>query len=739
MIKFNLFNNFNTKKKIALIALLILALLVILGKNYISEVVKSPSIRIHLINIAKVAIPLKNLILMRNVDDKIVLLKSSGSCVFCDLTQGNFIGNDLQGVDLRYAILIGADLNNTNLSGADLSNTNLSGVDLSNTDLTGTILVNASLAGSNLSGADLSYANLSGTDLYKANIQKANLRGANLDGVDLSHKDLTGTILVNASLAGSNLSGADLYKANIQKANLRGANLDGVDLSHKDLTGTILSGVDLSHKDLTGTNLSGVNLRNHVLTGTILVNANFVGADLYRVDLSHKDLTGTILTQSNLAGANLSGVDLSHKDLTGTILSGVDLSNTDLTGTILVNANLAGANLDGVDLSHKDLTRAILYRVDLSHKDLTGTILTQSNLTRANLSGVDLSHKDLTGTIIKDAKKIEISLKNPSNSNWPALNDKQNLNVTRYDLSSDVHYLATKEGFLFESKNNESRLVLDLNTDAQFPFSVKGNGGLFGIASKNKLVYVSYSSEDINGSYSLVVDEHSMNFTKARNIIKIGGFPQIHFGGNLLFDSLGKLYLSVGDGNDVSQPSAPQNLNDYRGKILRLDVSKLKLEPETIAYGIRNPWGVTIDSKDRMFILPCGDVNVEAVYLLNDLYSGIPANLGWPVFEGSLRVRQDPLMFDDVLAPIFEYTKRPGCLTAGVYLNDIESLLVADYFGTIRLLNQKENGEWYLLHEDKQEKGVIWSFGLDKKTKKIFVAPNHLELEILVDQVKLNR
>ena len=77
---------FTTKKKIALIALLILALLFILGKSYISEVVKSPSIRIHLINIAKVAIPLKNLILMRNIDDKIALLKSSGSCVFCDLT-----------------------------------------------------------------------------------------------------------------------------------------------------------------------------------------------------------------------------------------------------------------------------------------------------------------------------------------------------------------------------------------------------------------------------------------------------------------------------------------------------------------------------------------------------------------------------------------------------------------------------------------------------------------------------
>ena len=562
------FMNYFNKKIIALIALLIFALLLILGKNYIikeaKEIVKVPFIRIQLINVAKIAIPIKNLILMRNIDDKIVLLKSSGSCIFCDLSQGNYKGSDLKGVDLRYANLSKANLNNSNLSGTNLRHTNLSGADL--------------------------------------------------------------------------------------------------------------SGVDLSNKDLTGSNLSGV-------------------------DLSNKDLTGTILTFADLSGANLDGVDLSNKNLTGTILSGVDLSG-----------------------------------VDLRNVDLTGSILT----------GVDLSNKNLTGTILKDAKKIEIIIKNPSNLNWPAINEIQNLNVTRYDLSGDVQYVATKGGFLFESKNNESRLVLDLNTDAQFPFGGGGSErGLLGIASQNNLVYVSYTSQDINGSYSLVVDEYSMNFIKVRNIIKIEGFKQRAFGGSLSFDSLGKLYLSVGDGGEselrVSDLILAQNLNSLKGKILRLDVSKLKLDPEIIAYGIRNPYGVTIDSKDRMFILQCGRSAIEAVYFLNDLYTGIPVNFGWPVFEGSIRMRNDPLMFEDVSAPIFETNKRPGCLTAGVYLDDIELFLFGDFFGTIRLLKQKEDGEWYLLHEDKREKDFIWGFGLDKKTKKIFIAPNNLELEILVDQVKLNQ
>ena len=596
MSQFKLFNNYN-KKKIALIALIILALLFILGKNYISELVKVPSIRIHLINIAKVAIPLKNLILMRSVDDKIALLKTSGSCVFCDLTQGNFSGKDLKGVDLRYAILTGANLNNVNLSKANLNNVNLSNLNLSN-------------------------ANLSHVNLSNFNLSNTNLSHANLNGVTL------------------------------HKINLSGVNLDGVDLS---------------------------------------------GIYLYGADLRNTVLTGTILTYANLAESNLDGVDLSNNDLTGVNLSGVDLSNTVLTGTILV-----------------------------------------------------------------EAKKIKISIKNPSNSNWPALNEIQNLNVTRYDLSGDVQYLATKEGFLFESKNNESRLALDLNKDALFPFTdYEYNGGLLGVASNDEFVYISYSSKGPNfssdtGVYgdsltvkefsSLIVDEYSKDFKKSRNIIKIDGYLPTHYGGALVFDKKGRLYLSTGDGGPhPDQNNHAQDLQDLRGKILRLDVSKLKQEPDIIAYGLRNPFGVSIDSKDRMFIVTCGLGGPVAVYLLNDLYSSMPPNLGWPLFEGSEKTSYDiykkkrPKILSDILAPIYENNIKPGCLTAGVYLDDIELFLFGDFYGAIRLLKQQKNGGWSAYYSDKLENSSIWGFGLDKKTKKIYIAPNNLELEILVNQVKLSQ
>jgi hypothetical protein len=94
-------------------------------------------------------------------------------------------------------------------------------------------------------------------------------------------------------------------------------------------------------------------------------------------------------------------------------------------------------------------------------------------------------------------------------------------------------------------------------------------------------------------------------------------------------------------------------------------------------------------------------------------------------------------MFNDILAPIFEHNKRPGCVTDGVYLDDLEVFLFADYYGTIRLLKQKEKGDWYLFNEYQQEKN-IWGFGFDKKTRKIFVAPFNAELKIIVDKVNLN-
>ena len=777
----------NFSKKNVLLVLLTFALVLILGKNYIineaRELAKLPSIRIQLINIAKVAIPLKNLILLRSVDDKIALIKSSNSCVFCNLTQANFKGSDLNGVNLSYANLSGANLSNSNLTGANLSNSNLTGVNLTEVDLSNTIWTGANLSGANLSGVDFSNKEFIGATLTEVNLTEANLTEANLSGLNLIEFNLSGANLTKSILIDTNLSNANLAGAILLESNIQGASLAGANLSYANLSGANLSNANLTSADLFKANLQDANLQNANLSG-----ANLTYLNLARVDLSYANLSGAILNFVDLSRANLSVANLSNSNL-----SGADLSNTDLTGTILTFANLSGANLDGADLSNTDLTGTILtfanlsganlYGVDLSKANLSGANLdgvdlSKANLSGANLDGVDLSKADLTGTIVdgikgqsegwtrpffEDIPRIKMIVKNSNDSIWSKeakeLLSSDNLQINRYDLNGDSEFIALKGGFLYDSKNNESKLVLDLNTKGEFysPQDPYSDGGLLGLASTNNLVYIAYSTFNPNKKdYSLVVDEYSFNFNKTRNIIKIDGFPNAsHFGGALVLDSLGSLYLTVGDGSEVNQKQA-QNLNDYRGKVLRLDLSNSKKDPEIIAMGVRSPWGMTIDSKDRLFIMQCGEDLVEAIYLLDNLYSDTIANFGWPIFEGGIyRLNYMPV-FNKINAgykyqmeyseiypasielPIFKTSIRPGCMTAGIYLDNLESLLFSDWYGTIGLLKQQENGVWNLTHTYKQDSFIV-GFGLDKKTNKIFIAPDNKELEITLEEGKLNQ
>ena len=118
-------------------------------------------------------------------------------------------------------------------------------------------------------------------------------------------------------------------------------------------------------------------------------------------------------------------------------------------------------------------------------------------------------------------------------------------------------------------------------------------------------------------------------------------------------------------------------------------------EPEIVAYGLRNPWKISIDSKNRMFIGDCGEATLESVYLLDDLYPAAPYNLGWPVFEGTKRITDDSLRFENTLAPIYEYKHHSGignCVIGGYFSDDLGVYVFGDYLGKIRFLKERENG-----------------------------------------------
>jgi glucose/arabinose dehydrogenase len=139
-----------------------------------------------------------------------------------------------------------------------------------------------------------------------------------------------------------------------------------------------------------------------------------------------------------------------------------------------------------------------------------------------------------------------------------------------------------------------------------------------------------------------------------------------HNGGAILFDDSGYLLLGLGDGCRDSKTS--QDTESFYGALLRLDIDSRdvtrgtpyaippdnpftndpRYAPEIAAYGLRNPWRITLDRETGN--LWNGDVGSELREEVNRIESG--ANYGWPVFEGhltknetTLASRSDPLGF----------------------------------------------------------------------------------------------
>jgi uncharacterized repeat protein (TIGR03806 family) len=123
-----------------------------------------------------------------------------------------------------------------------------------------------------------------------------------------------------------------------------------------------------------------------------------------------------------------------------------------------------------------------------------------------------------------------------------------------------------------------------------------------------------------------------------------------HNGGAIAFGLDGMLYVTSGDGtSDSDTHIVGQDLGKLTAKVLRIDVDHPDKDrpysvpkdnpflgmrdarPEAWAYGLRNPWRMTVDQKTgRIWVGNNGQDLWEQVYLIEK-----GANYGWSVLEGS--------------------------------------------------------------------------------------------------------
>jgi putative heme-binding domain-containing protein len=131
-----------------------------------------------------------------------------------------------------------------------------------------------------------------------------------------------------------------------------------------------------------------------------------------------------------------------------------------------------------------------------------------------------------------------------------------------------------------------------------------------------------------------------------------------HNGGCLHFGPDGCLYISTGDGVGPNPPdtrNTGQDISDLLSSILRIDVDHAEpgktyrvppdnpfanlpgARPEVWAYGFRNPWKMSFDSKTGS--LWAGDVGWELWEMVYRVERG--GNYGWSVVEGPQVVKPD--------------------------------------------------------------------------------------------------
>jgi len=145
-------------------------------------------------------------------------LRTTNTCVECDLSGADLKGADLEGADLTGADLKGADLvGGAWLNGANFTDADLSGANFADAELIGTIFKDAKLTDANLTGADLWNANLRGANLEEANLSKASLTNADLMGAKLSGTDFTDAWLDGVNLCNTILDNCEKWYSVFRK------------------------------------------------------------------------------------------------------------------------------------------------------------------------------------------------------------------------------------------------------------------------------------------------------------------------------------------------------------------------------------------------------------------------------------------------------------------------------------------------------------------------------------------
>ena len=286
---------------------------------------------------------------------------------------------------------------------------------------------------------------------------------------------------------------------------------------------------------------------------------------------------------------------------------------------------------------------------------------------------------------------------------------------------------------------DKSPLVLDLTDRVRDNGNEKGLLGLAFHPARPDEAYVNYTTATHTVVSRILFDKSDSDRLDPASEQVLLTFKQPrsnHNGGQLAFGPDGLLYIATGDGGGSGDPDGNgQNKQSLLGKILRIDVDRKDGNrayaipadnpfvsgggaPEVYAYGLRNPWRFSFDTKTgRLWAADVGQDRLEEINLIE-----AGGNYGWNVREGTACYKPAKGCAEQgMIPPIFEYGRDKGISITGGYVyrgQQIPALtgwyVYADYAtGTIWALRQLTDGgvDNRTLLESRTQ---ITSFGIDE-------------------------
>jgi uncharacterized repeat protein (TIGR03806 family) len=221
-----------------------------------------------------------------------------------------------------------------------------------------------------------------------------------------------------------------------------------------------------------------------------------------------------------------------------------------------------------------------------------------------------------------------------------------------------------------------------------------GEAGLLGLAfdpkfAENGFAYL-YFTENVDEKEGFVFQDIVARVTSTdggatfdpasqKILVKVDDPYGNHNGGHIAFGPDGMLYAGLGDGGSGGDPDGNgQNKDALLGKVLRIDPHGAEPygipsdnpfatgggRPEIWAYGLRNPWKFSFDTKTGdLWLADVGQSKFEEV---NRIVRG--GNYGWNTREGKHCYKDPNCSSEGLIDPIAEYPRSEGISITGGYV-----------------------------------------------------------------------